>query len=645
MRHTRDLGQVLVFGLGLAAVAWVAAGYLGSNPLALAMTGLIAATYLAGAAELRRFQQATQGLQTALDALPTSPPVAPTDSDEPAPVADLHPLSDWLGRLHPSLQRPVRLRIEGERLPLPGPALTPYLVGLLVLLGMLGTFLGLVVTLQGTVLALQGSTDLASVRQALAAPVQGLGLAFGTSVAGVAASAMLGLLSALCRRSRLQATQRLDSLAARHLHGLSRAHQREQSLATLQALQMQTAPLLQLPQVLDQLQALARQTSAQAQASQEQLLRSQDSFQHQTLARTQALAEAIDLQVKQALQGAAQLAGATLQPLLQDSLAGMDRQVQALQQGVTQTLHQQLQAQAAAFERQQAQWLERLARSQSELQAQAATADEQRLAHWNNRWTAAADQQQQAWQRAWEQAGAQTQSQHAEICRTLAQTAQALQAQAHEQGRDTLAELSRLAASAAQAPQAAAELLGVLRQQSYDNLAQDQQQWAQRSELMARLHAVLDGLDRQAEAQRQASAALLSAATRQLQQAGDDLQARVAADTDQLATAAAHISSSAAALSTSAADVGASAVDLASLSEGFAAAVQMFGQSSSALGTQLQQIETALNRSTARSDEQLAYYVAQAREIIDLSISSQQQIVQDLRQLAQPRPARLETTA
>jgi hypothetical protein len=34
---------------------------------------------------------------------------------------------------------------------------------------------------------------------------------------------------------------------------------------------------------------------------------------------------------------------------------------------------------------------------------------------------------------------------------------------------------------------------------------------------------------------------------------------------------------------------------------------------------QLQRIESALGHSMARSDEQLAYYVAQAREIIDLT--------------------------
>jgi hypothetical protein len=47
----------------------------------------------------------------------------------------------------------------------------------------------------------------------------------------------------------------------------------------------------------------------------------------------------------------------------------------------------------------------------------------------------------------------------------------------------------------------------------------------------------------------------------------------------------------------------------------------------------LQRVETSITRSTARSDEQLAYYVAQAREVIDLSIASQQGLVDNLRQL------------
>jgi hypothetical protein len=50
----------------------------------------------------------------------------------------------------------------------------------------------------------------------------------------------------------------------------------------------------------------------------------------------------------------------------------------------------------------------------------------------------------------------------------------------------------------------------------------------------------------------------------------------------------------------------------------------------------LQSVEGAIGQSLARSDEQLAYYVAQAREVIDLSISAQQGIVEDLRKLRGP---------
>ena len=166
------------FFVGLAAVVWVGAGYIGGSPLALGMTLLIGVVYVIGALELRRFHQATASLAGALAAV----------------SEDLPSLDEWLRSLHPTLQNPVRLRIEGERVGLPAPAVAPYLVGLLVLLGMLGTFLGMVVTLNGAVLALESTTDLQTIRASLAAPVKGLGVAFGTSVAGVAASAMLGLI-------------------------------------------------------------------------------------------------------------------------------------------------------------------------------------------------------------------------------------------------------------------------------------------------------------------------------------------------------------------------------------------------------------------------------------------------------------------
>ena len=65
----------------------------------------------------------------------------------------------------------------------------------------------------------------------------------------------------------------------------------------------------------------------------------------------------------------------------------------------------------------------------------------------------------------------------------------------------------------------------------------------------------------------------------------------------------------------------------------FGHAVQCFAESNDKLVANLQRLEGSLDKSMARSDEQLAYYVAQAREVIDLSISAQQGIVEDLRRL------------
>jgi hypothetical protein len=71
-------------------------------------------------------------------------------------------------------------------------------------------------------------------------------------------------------------------------------------------------------------------------------------------------------------------------------------------------------------------------------------------------------------------------------------------------------------------------------------------------------------------------------------------------------------------------------VDVASLGETFGFAVQNFAQTNDKLMAQLHSIEAAMNKSMTRSDEQLAYYVAQAREIIDLSITAQQDVLQAL---------------
>eukprot|EP01041_Mallomonas_annulata_P027806 gene27806-49512_t len=123
----------IAFLLGALAVIWVAAAVATSHPLVLGMAAIIGGVYVFGAIELRQYRATTTALSQALTRIPT----------------DLQNLNDWLITLPSGLHNPVRQRVEGERTGLPGPALTPYLVGLLVMLRMLGTFLGMVVTLNG----------------------------------------------------------------------------------------------------------------------------------------------------------------------------------------------------------------------------------------------------------------------------------------------------------------------------------------------------------------------------------------------------------------------------------------------------------------------------------------------------------------
>ena len=646
--------SLLAFLLGLAAIAWIAAGYVATSPLALAMTALIAAFYLMGGLELRRFHAATNGLHQALASL-----TAPVPS-----------LGEWLRQLHPSLQNAVRLRVEGERTGLPGPAMTPYLVGLLVLLGMLGTFLGMVVTLNGAVLALESTTDLPTIRAALAAPVKGLGLAFGTSVAGVAGSAMLGLVSALCRRERLQAAQWLDAQVATHLRAYSLAHQRE---ATLEAVQAQARLL---PAVVDQLQALSAQMAQQGDSLNQRLLVSQDHFHQQAQASYTALAASVDQSLQHSLREGARLAGATLQPVVEATMAGLARETSTFQAQVAQTVQQQLAELAGRFgrtvgtvadtwrdalaehQRCTGQWqavvqtslagwaqgfeqrstallasvegthtaLQRtVADAHTALQAAADARDRQRRADWTESLASMAG----TLQRNWQAAGAQALAQQQAICQTLESTAQSLHTQAEAHARNTIAEVARLVETAAEAPRAAAQVIGALRDQLSDSMARDNGLLDERARIMGTLATLLDTVNAAATEQRSAIDGLVGSAATVLQQVGQQFNAQIEAESHRMSDAATQIA--------------AGAIEVASLGEAFGAAVQSFSDSSEALAAHLQRIEAALSQSSSRSDEQLGYYVAQAREIIDLSISSQQQIVDDLKQLAlrQSPPANL----
>jgi hypothetical protein len=699
-----------IFALGLAVVAWVGWGFVGTSPLALAMTVVIAAVYVLGTLELLQFRQGTAALMTAL-----------RDGAQ-QPVAELGP---WLDRLPAPLRHPVRQRIEGARAVLPGPALTPYLVGLLVMLGMLGTFLGMVVTFKGAVLALETSTSLESIRAALAEPIKGLGLSFGTSVAGVAASAMLGLMAAISRRERLAAVRQLDASIPVAFRPFSASHRRDEGFQALQA----------LPLIAERLQGLVDGVEQRHGQLAEQLLAQQQGFHREAAAAYTQLASTVGASLHDSLGASARVAGDTLRPVVEQAMAQLAQESQRAHQRLSDATAVQMQALSAQWEgtaRQvsttweaalqshrdtqgqlvaglegalqsvtqsfeqrssalQAAWQDTVAQSNAAQQA----ADAQRLAGWSQ----SMDGMAQTLAAQWERVGARTVERQQGVCdaleaavtgltsrmseqvaQTLAGTArvmdqsdallrtrteseaQWLQAQGDrmdtlagvwrtelaalrdaeaERGRaavdrlETLqaavaqhlaalgtaleAPLTRLLQTASDVPQAAAQVIAQLRQEMTQLSERDNLALAERTAMLEQLGSLLHSVKDAAVQQRGAIESLVDSAASVLEQSG----ARFAQALEVQAGKAGDVAT----------QVAASAVELSSLGEAFGHGVELFTASNDKLADSLQRMEGAIGQSLARSDEQLAYYVAQAREVIDLSIASQQGIVQDLRRL------------
>lgn len=604
----RNLLHLLVLLAGLVAVCWIGAGYLGSNLPAATITAVIGVCYVAGALELHRYRQATATLALA---------VAEVD-------AAASGLGDWLTRLHPSLRNAVRLRVEGERAALPAPALTPYLVGLLVLLGMLGTLLGMMGTLRGTGLALESATDLDAIRGSLGAPIRGLAFAFGTSIAGVASSAMLGLLAALCRRERLQVVHLLDVQIATTLRPHSQAWQREEAFRLLQ----QQAGLM--PTLVERLGTMMATLEQQNRAAEEHLSARQDDFHARTEAAYTRLATSVEQSLKTGVEDSARAVGTALQPVMEATMAGLARETASMQAAVTAAVQQQLDGLAAGLE----------------------TANATAAAHWATAWSDALSHQESTNERLAARneqalaAAAATFEEHASaLVGTMQQSHAALQealelrdqqrlerwteafgamtAQVQAQARDTIAEISRLVDAASEAPRAAAEVVAELRQKLSDSMVRDTTMLEERTRLLGTLETLLDAVNHASTGQRTAVDALVGTSADLLERVGTRFTDHIEAETGRLGTAAAQVTRGAA--------------EVAGLGEAFSAAVQQFGESAAALGERLQQIEAALEKSLVRSDEQLAYYVAQAREVVDLSTLSQKQIIGELQQLAGSR--------
>jgi len=293
----------VAFLLGASVIVWMGMGFIGLNPLALTIIAIIAGVYVVGFIELIKFRGATSTLHGFLASL--------TNNDAPPSVAQL---DERLSKLHTSLFNSVRLRIEGERVPLPAPVLSPYLVGLLVMLGLLGTFAGMVDTLKGAVIALEGTTELQAVRAGLAAPIKGLGLAFGTSVAGVAASAMLGLLSTLSRRDRMMATRVLDSKISTALRAFSLSFNRQE---TYRALQNQAQAF---PEVVDKLELLTAKIEKMSSDLGAQLVSDQETFHDSARQNYTDLAASVGDSLRESLSESGRITSEAILPIFKDAI-------------------------------------------------------------------------------------------------------------------------------------------------------------------------------------------------------------------------------------------------------------------------------------------------------------------------------------
>jgi len=640
----------LAFAIGLAVAAWIGAGFVGSDLLALAFTGLIGAVYCLGFGELVNFRRQTRQLAEKVGQLPENH----------------EQVAGWLKALPQPLQFPAQRRIEGHAAGLPGPQLTPYLTGLLVMLGLLGTFAGMIVTLSGVASALDNSTELSAIRSALAAPIAGLSLAFGTSIAGVAASAMLGLASTLSRRDRAQAARSLDTALREKLHHLSADHQRQQAF---QALEGQAKALPEMATAMECMTARMEQLGQQLEQS---LTRNQQEFHSTVGSHYQTLADSVANSLKTALSDSAKQAAERVEPIVIHAMGQLQKDAHSLQQSWANEARQQLAELTAAFQKTTAEagerWQQNLSAQQTQNQETLTALSEQgeqnqrQLQQQLHTWLGTINDQHQTWLKEQQQqlvqscehlnnAGAEV-TQHwqtglAELVSTIGAQLDKLREQESERARATnermeqleataarhLSELgtaleapmTRLIGTASETPKAAAEVIRQLQSEIARNSERENELLTERQRLVQELDTLLESQRSTADSQREAVDTLITGAGKTLTGISERFNTLIQEQSQQLGQLGD--------------DITGSSQEVGALSDAFAQAIELFSQSNQQVITSLANIQKALDKAGTRHDEQLAYYVAQAREVIDLSVSAQKDVIDAAAALRRAEPS------
>ncbi|KEF31876.1 putative membrane protein [Marinobacter nitratireducens] len=677
------------FAIGIAVASWIGAGFVGSDQLALAFTGVIGAVFCLGFGELVGFRKTTARLSDRLDQPPT----------------DESQLNRWLDGLPEPIQFAVQRRLEGHGAALPGPQLTPYLTGLLVMLGLLGTFAGMIVTLGGAASALDGSTELSAIRGALAAPIAGLSLAFGTSIAGVAASAMLGLASTLSRRDRAQVSRKLDRCLRQKLHHLSADFQRHQAFSALES------QANALPAMATAMESMTARMEALGEQLERSLTRNQQEFHNTVGSHYQTLADSVADSLREALTASAQQAADRIEPITANAMEQLQNKAADLHKHWAATTEQQLGELADAFRNTTDQASDRWQKQlEDQLQAsaahQSALEDQSRQSHKDmselmHRWladlqdsqqrhqaqsgeqlTAASETLQKANEQAqarWQTAIEQQQNAGASLLESVSQTLSAHQSQfqadtaalirQQESGLEELiagiqrqlsdlrtqeasrgeaaserlealeatvarhltelgtaleAPMTRLIETASETPKAAAEVIKQLQSEIARNSERENELLEERKRLVQELDGLLAAQRTNAEGQRQAVDTLVSGASEILGGISERFNTLIQEQSERLGRLGE--------------DLTGSSQEVGALSEAFQTAVEQFSNSNTRLQESLSEIQKAMDNASTRHDEQLAYYVAQAREVIDLTVSSQKDVMDAAAALRQAKP-------
>lgn len=604
------------FAAGILVILWIGRIFLGADNLGLGVTVLIAAVYVLGTLELLQFRRATATLRDALLGL------SETCQDLP----------QWLATLAPSLQSSVGLRVQGQRNGLPAPVFTPYLIGLLVMLGLLGTFVGMVDTLKGAVLALEGNSELEAIRAGLAAPIEGLGLAFGTSVAGVAASAMLGLLSTLSRRERMQASYLLDSKLARELREFSSSYQQQKAF---QAIQDQAQAL---PEVAGQLAELAKSLTSMGEGLSQSMLENQEKFQSAIGETCSDLNSTINQSLKKGLLESSEILGSSIQPIVNTTMSELSSMALETNERLSHLGEQQfkeLHKGAKANSDLVQQSVDASIKLQSESSKELLTAMHQTVEKTTEQLQASTAQLLTGFSSSSDEWNEQQQAQATTLSQAIRDELSSLRKEEQGRGDAAVARLddlqaavathlgtlgsaleepmARLIETASQTPKAAADVIEKLRGEMTKNLERDNSLLNERKTLMQQLDELSKSLSGASQEQRRAIDSLIEKSAETLAQVGSQFGETLEGESEKLAGVVEHFASSSA--------------EMASLGDAFNTAVALFSESNNQLVENLTRIEASLEQSSSRSDEQLAYYVAQAREIIDHNLLSHQQII------------------